>query len=147
MFLQSTFSKLLSCTFTANKAAGSFLPERACVSLPLLFNPVCAGGPWHLQEGSLRASGVEELWGWVQCFQPDQHLGAPCFCLRTVVNVFLLSLSGARALFGLSASISASPTRGCAVCQSPGGEGAHPHLLMGLFPGCLVLSLPATECW
>lgn len=69
------------------------------------------------------------------------------FFLCTVVNVSVLPLNEARALFGLSASIREPHERMfSAACQDPCGEGQHPCLLMDLFPGCLVLSLPATEC-
>lgn len=139
MFLQSSFSKLSSSTSTANSAAGSFLPDRSRASLPLLCKPCVQVGRGTCREGSLESRLLEELWACVQCLEPGQSLDAPCLCLCSVVNVFVLSLKEARALFGLSASISEPQERMFrAVCQNPCGAGEHPHLLMDLFPRCLV---------
>lgn len=148
MFLQPSFSKLWSSSLTANNTTGSFLPEGACVFSPLLLNSCVQVGCDACREGSLKSSGVEELWACVQCLEQGWHLDAPCsfLCIFPLVNVFVLSPNKARALFGLSASIREPHERMFrAVCQNPCGEGEHP-LLMDLFPGCLVSSLPATEC-
>lgn len=101
--------------FQQTKQLVHFSRREPVYSCPCFLSFCVQVGRDTCREGSLKASSVEELWGWVQCLEQGRHLGAPCFCLCTVVNVFLLSLSRARALFGLRASISMSPTRGCSV--------------------------------
>lgn len=81
------------------------------------------------------------------CAVPRAGLTPGCSYIFPLVNVFALPPNEARALFGLSASIREPCKRMFrAVCQKPCGEGEHPYLLVDLFPGCLVLSLPAAEC-
>lgn len=99
-------------------------------------------------EGSLKSSGVEELSGRAQRLEQGRQLGIPCSFFCAVVNILPLSLNG-------EGSVWMACLRQCephermplAVCHSHFGEGAHPHLLVGLFPGRLASSLPAAECW
>lgn len=96
------------------------------------------------REASLLSSGIEVLSGWVLWLEQSQHLDVPCSFFGTVVHTFLLSVNEEGSVW-TEYLHQCEPCKKMylAVCRTHFGEESHPHLLVGLFPGCLVSSLPA----
>lgn len=98
--------------------------EPVC-SCPCCLTRVCR---WHLQGRVTQVQRCGEVLGMCAVLQAGSAPG--CSLLFSFVPWFIvsvLSLSAARAVFGLSASISEPRERLFrAVCQNPCGQGAHP---------------------